>query len=72
LEEYNPHELEPIHAVYLGKGGRLPARVRAVLDFLSAHVDLHGAQSLPGAHLAPYTPPTRRRGPALKKKLPAA
>jgi DNA-binding transcriptional LysR family regulator len=40
LEEYNPHELEPIHAVYLGKGGRLPARVRAVLDFLSAHVEM--------------------------------
>lgn len=43
LEEYNPHELEPIHAVYLGKGGRLPARIRAVLDFLSAHVILRGA-----------------------------
>jgi DNA-binding transcriptional LysR family regulator len=43
LEEYNPHEREPIHAVYLGKGGRLPARIRAVLDFLSAHVVLRGA-----------------------------
>jgi len=52
LEEYNPHELEPIHAVYLGKGGRLPARVRAVLDFLSAHVDLRGARYLARAELA--------------------
>jgi DNA-binding transcriptional LysR family regulator len=34
LEKYNPRESEPIHAVYLGKPGRLPARVRAVLDFL--------------------------------------
>jgi DNA-binding transcriptional LysR family regulator len=34
LERYNPHDMEPIHAVYLGKPGRLPARVRVVLDFL--------------------------------------
>jgi len=34
LEKYNPRDIEPIHAVYLGKAGRLPARVRAVLDFL--------------------------------------
>jgi DNA-binding transcriptional LysR family regulator len=34
LEAHNPHDMEPIHAVYLGKPGRLPARVRAVLDFL--------------------------------------
>jgi DNA-binding transcriptional LysR family regulator len=36
LESFNPHEIEPIHAVCLGKAGRLPARVRAVLDFLVA------------------------------------
>ncbi|HSV61454.1 MAG TPA: LysR family transcriptional regulator [Variovorax sp.] len=70
LEEYNPHELEPIHAVYLGKGGRLPARIRAVLDFLSAHVVLRGA--LPGAELAPTALPTRRRADSRKKKMPAA
>ena len=40
LEEFNPHEREPIHAVYLGKPGRLPARVRALLDFLVANVVL--------------------------------
>ena len=36
LEEFNPGEVEPIHAVYIGKAGTLPARVRAVLDFLLA------------------------------------
>jgi len=34
LEAYNPRHLEPIHGVYLGRPGRLPARVRAVLDFM--------------------------------------
>lgn len=43
MEEFNPHEMEPMHAVYLGKAGRLPARVRAMLDFLVAHVKLDGA-----------------------------
>jgi len=38
LEKYNPKEVEPIHAVYLGKVDRLPSRVRAVLDFLVANV----------------------------------
>lgn len=38
LEKYNPGELTPIHAVYLGKAGRLPSRVRAVLDFLDTHL----------------------------------
>ncbi len=34
LEGYNTREMEPIHAVYLGKVERLPSRVRAVLDYL--------------------------------------
>lgn len=38
LEKYNPRDMAPIHAVYLGKVERLPSRVRAVLDFLVAHV----------------------------------
>jgi DNA-binding transcriptional LysR family regulator len=38
LEKYNPRDMAPIHAVYLGKAGRLPSRVRAVLDFLVANV----------------------------------
>lgn len=35
LEDYNPGDLETVHAVYLGQGGPLPARVRALLDFLA-------------------------------------
>lgn len=34
LEELNPGDCEDIHAVYLGQGGPLPARVRAFIDFL--------------------------------------
>ena len=46
LEDFNPGELEPIHAVYVGKPGQLPSRTRTVLDFLQAHVDLgHAGQS---------------------------
>jgi len=40
LEKYNPNDVEPIHAVYLGKVERLPSRVRAVLDFLVANVSV--------------------------------
>ena len=32
--------LEEIHAVYVGHGGKLPARVRAFIDFLVAEADL--------------------------------
>jgi DNA-binding transcriptional LysR family regulator len=38
LEGFNPGDSEDIHAVYLGQGGPLPARVRAFIDFLSGHV----------------------------------
>ncbi|BAN49884.1 LysR family transcriptional regulator [Metapseudomonas resinovorans] len=38
LEDFNPGDTKPMHALYLGKGGHLPARVRAVLDFLAEHV----------------------------------
>lgn len=40
LEDYNPGDLEPVHAVYIGQGGHLPARVRAFLDFLVANIRL--------------------------------
>ncbi|WP_280191299.1 LysR family transcriptional regulator [Delftia sp. PS-11] len=46
LEDYNTGDLEPIHAVYLGRPDRLPPRTRAVLDFLQAHVDLRHAERL--------------------------
>jgi DNA-binding transcriptional LysR family regulator len=36
LEDLNPGDLEEIHAVFLGQGGGLPSRVRAVLDFLAS------------------------------------
>jgi DNA-binding transcriptional LysR family regulator len=35
LEKFNPGDLEMIHAVYLG-GGRVPTRVRAFLDHITA------------------------------------
>lgn len=40
LEDYNPGDIEPLHAVFLGQGGHLPARVRAFLDYLVAHIAL--------------------------------
>jgi DNA-binding transcriptional LysR family regulator len=38
LERHNPGDAEAIHAIYLGQGGRLPARIRAVLDYLAENV----------------------------------
>jgi DNA-binding transcriptional LysR family regulator len=38
LEAFNPGDREDIHAVYLGQGGPLPARVRAFIGFLSDHI----------------------------------
>jgi DNA-binding transcriptional LysR family regulator len=40
LEDHNPGDHEAIHAIYLGQGGRLPARIRAVLDYLVETVRL--------------------------------
>ena len=37
LEPLDPAEREAFHAVYVGRGGPLPARVRALLDFLAEH-----------------------------------
>jgi DNA-binding transcriptional LysR family regulator len=34
LDAFNPGDTEPVNALYLGQGGHLPARVRALLDFL--------------------------------------
>jgi DNA-binding transcriptional LysR family regulator len=38
LEDFNPGDREDIHAVFLGRGGPLPARVRAFVDFLAERV----------------------------------
>ena len=40
LEAFNPGDVEEIHAVYVGQGGHLPARVRAFIDFLAREVRL--------------------------------
>ena len=46
LEAYNPGDVEEVNVVYVGHGGRLPARVRALIDFLAAEVDLDDALEL--------------------------
>jgi DNA-binding transcriptional LysR family regulator len=38
LEEFNPGDGEDVHAVYLGQGGPLSARVRAFIDFLGDEI----------------------------------
>jgi DNA-binding transcriptional LysR family regulator len=43
LEAYNPGDIEEVNVVYVGHGGRLPARVRALIDFLADEVDLDAA-----------------------------
>jgi len=40
LEAYNPGDVEEVNVVYVGHGGRLPARVRALIDFLVDEVDI--------------------------------
>jgi DNA-binding transcriptional LysR family regulator len=40
LEELNPGDVEQFYAVYIGQGGPLPARVRALLEFLRDNVRL--------------------------------
>ncbi|PVM93263.1 LysR family transcriptional regulator [Caulobacter endophyticus] len=38
LEAFNPGDIEQIHAVYVGHGGQLPARVRVFIDWLAAEM----------------------------------
>jgi hypothetical protein len=33
----NPGNREAFHAIYVGQGGPLPSRVRALLDYLAKH-----------------------------------
>lgn len=40
LEDFNPGDIEAIHAVYLGQGGFVPARMRAFIDFLARNVKI--------------------------------
>jgi DNA-binding transcriptional LysR family regulator len=46
LEAYNPGNVEEVNVVYVGHGGRLPARVRAFIDFSVDEVDLDEAPEL--------------------------
>ncbi|MBB4508617.1 LysR substrate-binding domain-containing protein [Rhizobium johnstonii] len=41
LEEYNPHDMEQIHAVFAGHE-HLAARIRAFIDFLAEHLSDEG------------------------------
>ena len=43
LEAFNPGDVEEVNVVYVGYGGRLPARVRAFIDILVEEVDLDEA-----------------------------
>jgi DNA-binding transcriptional LysR family regulator len=52
LEAFNPGDVEDIHAVYVGHGGKLPARVRAFIDFLVAEIDLRRFATMPKAAMA--------------------
>lgn len=38
LENANPGDIEEIHAVFIGQGGHLPARTRAVIEFLAEKI----------------------------------
>ena len=38
LEDFGGHDREEVHAIFLGQGGHMPARIRAFLDFLVANV----------------------------------
>jgi DNA-binding transcriptional LysR family regulator len=40
LENFNPGEVEAVHALYVDQGGHVPARMRVLLDFLVQHVQL--------------------------------
>ena len=40
LERFNPGDQEEVHAVFVGQGGHVPARVRALLDFLAERVKI--------------------------------
>jgi DNA-binding transcriptional LysR family regulator len=38
LEKFNPGDTEAIHAVFIGQGGHLPARIRAFIDYLAENI----------------------------------
>ena len=40
LHAFNPGDIDPVHAVFLGQGAQMPLRVRVFLDYLVEHVRL--------------------------------
>lgn len=38
MDDLNPGDTQGIYAVFIGRGGHLPARVRAFIDYLAAHI----------------------------------
>jgi len=44
LEEFNPGDIDELHAVYLGQGGLLPIRIRVFLEFLAQHIKIGEAR----------------------------
>lgn len=40
LQDYNPGDLEEIHAVYISQGGPLPHRIRVFIDYLADNIAL--------------------------------
>jgi DNA-binding transcriptional LysR family regulator len=49
LEEFNPGDLDELHAVYLGQGGLLPIRIRVFLEFLAQHIKIGEARPVKNA-----------------------
>jgi DNA-binding transcriptional LysR family regulator len=45
LEEFNPGDIDELHAVYLGQGGLLPIRIRVFLEFLAQQIKIGEARS---------------------------
>jgi DNA-binding transcriptional LysR family regulator len=43
LEEFNPGDLDELHAVYVGQGGLLPIRIRVFLEFLAQRIKIGDA-----------------------------
>ena len=44
LEEFNPGDIDELHAVYLGQGGFLPIRIRIFLEFLAERININEAR----------------------------
>jgi DNA-binding transcriptional LysR family regulator len=44
LEKFNPGDIDELHAVYLGRGGLLPIRIRVFLEFLAQQIKIGEAR----------------------------